>query len=1158
MRKFRFLIPLVALGMLASCSSQASLPVDYDPEDVEIDTPWEEYNIPVEELNFAQGDYDVVLPVGGTHTYSFTYAPKNATPGALKWDISDNTVVSIAKNDNGDYVATGLAAGKATITVSGGEESLFDPIMLDIRVDIPLVSYQVTTESLDLDFGESAQIVTTFNPDNTTQKDLHYEILDKDLITVSDYGIVRALEKAGTTKVVVSSDFNSSTYEVNVTVSNKYVYLNEDGFAIDAENKLEIGKTANLSVSMAPSNHSAKESDVTYSTSTPEILEVNASTGEVKALKVGEGKVKATVPQRGADKETPEFTINVFEVKIASLSLGDDSHATINLGNKGTTSHQLNVSYTVDDTGYTEPSIKEIVYKAEPEGVVKVSNSGLVEIVGPGSATITVTDNHTGKNDYCTVNVTINAESLSLSSDRISLYADEIATLTATTVPNKISGDIEWTVPSKIVVDKQEANILKVHASEPGTYVFKAEVDGLISNEVSIQFNYRAAEFLAGKYYVAGSSDFSSGTSAAGASWNDANKAFMLNEELPADPETKLDFQVRGTVTFATGDEFKIRSELYHQNIVWNDDQRENHYEISEKIATKVLVLDGEDAGESYGNFYVAEGGEYRVLYKVYRLGQPDEWATVYIDQKESLNVNKESVSVGVGETTTLKVSDWTGTLNFVVADETVISAVDSEGHGLYTITGLKAGSTTIAISDDAKSLDPIPVTVSQINYKSIYLDANKMFDSDNVSMFAHAWDENGGKDYALAAVDGEESIYVAEINQAYDHIIFTRGPEGATSLVWEEIYNQTLDLEIPTDKNMWKMTEWVESTPLGEWGTYTPTVVEFYLTPASITLYVGQTETVVPHNNKGSVSYSSSNSEIATVDPASGVITAVAPGDVTISGNDGHTNATVSVRVNYEPVIQKHSLYVNAYGHLDLDGAVLFIHAWDANGAADYKLSVAAGQTIVYTAEVNKAYDHLVIVRCEAGATEIDWPDEQQGKAGNIWNKTADLEIPEDKDMFTFSSYADGFIVGSWSVYDKDHVYEVPAPLDTKTKLYLDVSEITWWANDDCAYAFIYKEGGDNAGAWPGLKMTAVTPTLLCVEVTNIEKYDRLIFVRYGEGQVYNRSSKDGMTAIEITIDWSTKNTWKFNSDFANSGVTGIGFDDGNYTGSWTFTEEA
>ena len=52
-------------------------------------------------------------------------------------------------------------------------------------------------------------------------------------------------------------------------------------------------------------------------------------------------------------------------------------------------------------------------------------------------------------------------------------------------------------------------------------------------------------------------------------------------------------------------------------------------------------------------------------------------------------------------------------------------------------------------------------------------------------------------------------------------------------------------------------------------------------------------TGTVVP--NAGTIAYTSSNPAVATVDPASGVVTGVAAGQATISGDDPSNNLSAS-----------------------------------------------------------------------------------------------------------------------------------------------------------------------------------------------------------------------------------------------------------------------
>jgi len=65
-------------------------------------------------------------------------------------------------------------------------------------------------------------------------------------------------------------------------------------------------------------------------------------------------------------------------------------------------------------------------------------------------------------------------------------------------------------------------------------------------------------EFVDGNYYVVGNKDYSTAISKAGESWNDPSKAYKMNEISSEDPNVKKQF--KASITFAKGDEWKIRS----------------------------------------------------------------------------------------------------------------------------------------------------------------------------------------------------------------------------------------------------------------------------------------------------------------------------------------------------------------------------------------------------------------------------------------------------------------------------------------------------------------------------------------------------------------------------------------------------------------------
>lgn len=76
---------------------------------------------------------------------------------------------------------------------------------------------------------------------------------------------------------------------------------------------------------------------------------------------------------------------------------------------------------------------------------------------------------------------------------------------------------------------------------------------------------------------------------------------------------------------------------------------------------------------------------------------------------------------------------------------------------------------------------------------------------------------------------------------------------------------------------------------------------------------------------------------------------------------------------------------------------AVFFVHSWQngVEGDADAKLALEEGEEFIFSAEIPDAHDRIIFVRAQGESESIPWDSE------NLWNKTADLEIPEDKDCF-------------------------------------------------------------------------------------------------------------------------------------------------------------
>lgn len=120
------------------------------------------------------------------------------------------------------------------------------------------------------------------------------------------------------------------------------------------------------------------------------------------------------------------------------------------------------------------------------------------------------------------------------------------------------------------------------------------------------------------------------------------------------------------------------------------------------------------------------------------------------------------------------------------------------------------------------------------------------------------------------------------------------------------------------------------------------------------------------------------------------------------------------------------------------------------------------------------------------------------------------------------------------------------PAKADGVTTLYLDTNLLTWYGDQSRAYLY----GDSQNNTWPGQPLTQVSGSLYKLDVENMSNYHSVIFLRSNGTNVWNRTSKDGGTAISLPTDWTVANKFTFNDDWDGN----TEYNDGNYTGSWSF----
>lgn len=122
------------------------------------------------------------------------------------------------------------------------------------------------------------------------------------------------------------------------------------------------------------------------------------------------------------------------------------------------------------------------------------------------------------------------------------------------------------------------------------------------------------------------------------------------------------------------------------------------------------------------------------------------------------------------------------------------------------------------------------------------------------------------------------------------------------------------------------------------------------------------------------------------------------------------------------------------------------------------------------------------------------------------------------------------------------------PAKADNTATLYFDVSSTTWW-NNAGALTFAHCWDGGTSTTWPGAQMSLVAGSTTKYSVEVDSRNTKVIFNRVNpnnQSEIWNRTSKDGGTPINLPADYSVNNQWNLTADGSN-------YDDGNYCGNWT-----
>lgn len=184
-----------------------------------------EYRLRISSPNGSEGSYTLRLlrPENEALALSFDSAEIGLSIGsnvdlsfetgsaALLW-LSDAPEIA-AVDQNGRV--HGLQAGEANITAYGLHEQASCKIIVKY---VPLQGIDILGESISLNVGDEADIPLSFLPENTSDRNVSFEIADSSIASVNRKGVVCGLQP-GTTTITVRSADGMFEDSVSVVVS---------------------------------------------------------------------------------------------------------------------------------------------------------------------------------------------------------------------------------------------------------------------------------------------------------------------------------------------------------------------------------------------------------------------------------------------------------------------------------------------------------------------------------------------------------------------------------------------------------------------------------------------------------------------------------------------------------------------------------------------------------------------------------------------------------------------------------------------------------------------------------------------------------------------------------------------------------------------------
>ena len=847
---------------------------------------------------------EVVLTEGDTTTLAVTINPENATNKNVTWS-SSNTAVATVK----DGVVMALKPGTTTITVTTEDGGKTATCKVTVNEKIyPVENISIDKNSATLFEGEILTLFANITPENATNKNVTWTSSDTSVAMVAD-GKVTAL-KAGTTTITVTTEDGGKTAICSITVNAKVSSISLDKTQVS----LTEGDTTTLIATINPSN--ATNKNVGWSSSNTSVATV--SNGKVTAVKAGTAIITVTT-EDGGKTATCTVTVNENIYPVEGISL-NQSTTTLYEGDS------LSLTATISPSNATN---KNVSWKSSNTSVATVSN-GNVTAVKAGTTTITVTTEDGGKTATCNVTVIAKVAGVSLDKSSATLLEGETITLTATINPsNATNKNVTWSSSNSSVASVSNGVVTALKAgtttitvtTEDGgkTATCSITVNEKIYPVSGISLNKSTLTMCENENYTLTATITPSNATNKDVGWSSSNTSVAtvsngvitaLNVGTTTITATTVDggmtascnITVLAKVTSVSLDKYEATlcenetitltatispNHASNKNVTWNSSNT-SVASVSNGVVTALK------AGTTSITVKTEDGGKTATCY------------VTVIAKVSNISLNKTSASLTEGDTLTLTATITpSNATNKNVTWKSSNTSVAKVSNGV--VTALKAGSTTITVTtEDGAKTATCQVTVNA-----------KVYPVTSVSLSKSSTTLTEGGTITLTAT-------INPSNATNKNVTWSSSNSSVASVsngVVTALKAGTATITVTTEDG--GKTAKCNVTVIAKVTSVSLDKTNIELTEGDVTTL---TATIKPDNatNKN-VTWSSSNSSIASV--SNGKVTALAPGSatITVATEDGNKTATclvtVKEKVNHsttEPVDENSGIWTDNIDYID------------------------------------------------------------------------------------------------------------------------------------------------------------------------------------------------------------------------------------------------